>query len=293
MATKPNTPAKKPVSDADKAEAERILEYVTDRDELARKLMWRFAKKIPRGADRGSFLFDAYLIVRPLVAGDEETRPDPLAGPQEAMWRRFCHHVRTPAAKNAFFSRINAVTNRYLGDIIYAYASSNLDGSSVQTPDLQWDETLLPLASAPSLLRQWKRDAAVTRRFLVALFKDFAEFATIGDPSRRASVAAQIAFNVGFDPAAQTEELIKLGEINFRRSEDPEEEKRNIAQARGTVGRYISRLRDEVETLSGQKNPTRSRRQPLDRATPARNCTGTKRAKKSAASRQKEPPNRG
>jgi hypothetical protein len=293
MATKSNTPAQKPVSEADKAEAERILEYVTDRDDLARKLMWRFAKKIPRGADRGSFLFDAYLIVSPLVAGDEETRPDPQAGPQAAMWRRFRHHFKTPGAKNGFFSRINAIANRYLGDIVYAYASSDLDGSSVQGPDLLWDETLLPLASAPSLLRQWTRDAAVTRRFLVALFKDFAEFATIGDPGRRASVAAQIAFNVGFDPTALTEELIKLGEINFRRSEDPEEEKRNIAQARGTVGRYISRLRDEVEKLSGQKNPTRLRRQPRDKATPAWNRIGKRRAKKSATFRQKNPPNRG
>jgi hypothetical protein len=251
---------RRPLSPEVRAEADRLYEHVVFNEELADKLVRRFAAGRPDGH------FDYSAIATALAVGDPETRGGPENWPQRAMWERYAHHFQNRTTRQRYFSKIDLIAKRYLGDIIYCQADAARRDETASVPDLLWDETFLPRRLAPHLLRQWTIDCAQLRRFLVALFDHFARFHAKGSICRRSILVAQRALEVGWKPLEHTKNLIATGDIKLGQYEQPPDQKMALDRETATVGRSIRRMRADLKRREAEAKRQRDLARDADRA---------------------------
>lgn len=231
-----------------RTEAQRVYDYILAEEELAGKLIWKFAKRIRDQAQRSTVQFDYHRITKSLAGGDPDTRRAPFNSPQHAVWERYAHHFQDARSRHKFFQTINSIAKRYLGSVLYSQANAALAGEQAQPPDdLLWDETLLPTAIAPSILRQWIQDRGMLRDFIAALFKHFHNHNGKGSVGRRAILSAQFAPKVGWKPQKLTEQLVQTEDINLGHHEYKADKKQAFDRQSATVGKSLRRIRHTVK----------------------------------------------
>jgi hypothetical protein len=251
---------RRPPSAKVRAEADRLHEDTVSNEELAYKLVRRFAAGRPDGH------FDYSAIATALAVGDPETRGGPANWPQRAMWKRYGHHFQNRETRQRFFSLLESIARKYLSNIIYWQAEAARCDETPSVPNLLWDDALLPRRVAPHLLRQWTIDSAQLRRFLVALFDHFARFDAKGSIGRRSILVAQGALEVGWKPLAHTKNLIATGDIKLGQYEHPPDEKMALDREAATVGRSIRRMRADLRRREAEAKRQRDLARDADRA---------------------------
>lgn len=229
-----------------RAEAERVHDHVIAFEQLAGKLIWRFVGKITDEITRSTALLDYQVITKALAAGDPKSKGE-LDWPLRGMWERYVHHFQDSGAQRAFFAAVESITKRYLGDIILLHAHAALSGRQPQSPELFWDQKLFPRKVAPHLLRQWTSNSAATKNFLISLFNHFADFHSKGSLGRRAILASDAAFDIGWKPQEITKRLVATGDIKLGRHDYKVQTKIAFDRQAATVGRSVLRIRNEVE----------------------------------------------
>jgi hypothetical protein len=228
-------------------EAQHVYDFVLAAEELAGKLIWKFAKKNPDQSARSTLQFDYHLIAKSLAAGDPDTRGGPFKSPLRGIWGRYAHHFQNARSRRNLFNKIDSIAKRYLGSVLYSQANAALEGNRGHPPNLVWDETLFPITIAPSILRQWIQDNRMFRDFMAALFRHFQRFHKKGSVGRRITLALQFAPKVGWKPQRLTEKLVQTGDINLGHHEYKADRKQALDRQSATVGKSLRRIRHTVK----------------------------------------------
>jgi hypothetical protein len=240
------------------AEAQHLYEFTVGTEELAGKLISRFARNIDSAA-RSAAIFDYQMITQALADGDPETRDEQYHRPQRGMWEKYAHHFQNLDKRRSFFAAIDSNTKRFQQDIVFCQAQAALRCAEAKPPDLLWDDTLFPFQIAPHVLRQWTRDGATTRKFLIALFDHLARFHAKGSTGRRALIVADTLPKHHWKPQLIVKKLVEIGDVRLGKHKYKPDTKLSLDQQTATIGRSVLRMRVAAEQWAKKQGRTRRR----------------------------------
>ena len=180
----------------------------------------------------------------------------PITGLSAGVWERFAHHFQNSKKRHDVFAAIDAHTKRFQQDMVFCQAHAALHCKKADPPDLLWDDTLLPAETAPHLLRQWTRDRAATKRFLIALFDQFARFDAKGSIGRRGLILANTVPQHRWKPQLMVQKLEETGDVLIGKHDNKADRKLSLDQQAGTVGRSVIRMRSTARKWA-EKGRTR------------------------------------
>jgi hypothetical protein len=253
-------------SKAGRRQAQRVYKHTVVTQIRAGDLIDRFAGRVEDDFTRGALDLDYRMIARALALGDPETKSGRKDPPKRGMWERYAYQFENQYRRRKFFAEIDRIAKGYLANIVFCQVDAALYRRKIQPPEFIWDDTLLPLGTAPHVLRQWVSDSTTTRKFLTALFRHFADISQKGSIARRALFAANAADKFGWKPGQITKVLVETGDMKLGHHEDHASKKMAFDREASTVGRSLRRMRRADQQQAAQINAERRRQRAADRA---------------------------
>src|SRR5947208_6024382 len=187
-------------------EAKEIYAWLVDRQELAHALIWQSTKGIKDRDEAGDARLDLHCLAVTLAKAQSSAVEKP-------NWEIYKNHFVGQGRRQKFFVDLQKLTRR-IGSACLASFGGLIQFSDKCDDVFRWNNSLLPSASAPHVLRLAIFHPNVLEHFLPRFFVEASELSAQKSTFRRKVRILDNVAKFGWSAAKHAEALIGCGDLD-------------------------------------------------------------------------------